>query len=65
MSKSFNASYQQLNDIAKKLRTQDEPDIDALVPMVEEATKAYQICKQRIEEVKLALKEHFTAQEEQ
>lgn len=56
----FNASYKQLTDIAKKLRNQEEPDIDALVPMVEEATKAYQICKQRIEEVKLALKDHFT-----
>lgn len=61
--KSFNNSYQQLNAIAQKLRNQSEPDIDALVPMVEEATKAYQVCKQRIEEVKLALKEHFKAQE--
>jgi exodeoxyribonuclease VII small subunit len=60
---SFNASYKQLNEIAKKLRSQEEPDIDALVPMVEEATKAYQICKQRIEEVKLALKDHFTEEE--
>lgn len=61
--KSFNESYKQLNDIARKLRSQEEPDIDALVPMVEEATKAYQVCKQRIEEVKLALKDHFTEQE--
>ena len=60
---SFNDSYKQLNDIAKKLRNQEEPDIDALVPMVAEATKAYQVCKQRIEEVKLALKEHFTEEE--
>ncbi len=60
---SFNASYQQLNSIAQKLRTQTEPDIDALVPMVEEATKAYQVCKQRIESVKLALQEHFKEQQ--
>lgn len=60
---SFNSSYQQLNAIAQKLRTQSEPDIDALVPMVEEATKAYQICKQRIEDVKVALKEHFKDQQ--
>ena len=60
---SFNDSYKQLNEIARKLRSQEEPDIDALVPMVEEATKAYQICKQRIEEVKLALKEHFTEEQ--
>jgi exodeoxyribonuclease VII small subunit len=56
---SFNASYQQLNNIAQKLRNQSEPDIDSLVPMVEEATKAYQVCKKRIDEVKLALKDHF------
>lgn len=60
---SFNSSYQQLNTIAQKLRTQNEPDIDALVPMVEEATKAYQVCKQRIEAVKQALKDHFRSQE--
>jgi len=62
---SFNENYKKLNDIARTLRSQEEPDIDALVPMVEEATKAYQLCKQRIEEVKLALKEHFTEQEPQ
>lgn len=60
--KNFNVSYEQLNSIAQKLRNQNEPDIDALVPMVEEATKAYQTCKQRIEEVKLALKEHLKEQ---
>ena len=62
---SFNENYKKLNDIARTLRNQEEPDIDALVPMVEEATKAYQLCKQRIEEVKLALKEHFTESESQ
>lgn len=60
---NFSSSYQQLNAIAQKLRTQSEPDIDALVPLVEEATKAYQLCKQRIEAVKVALKEHFQEQE--
>ncbi len=59
MTQNFTNNYQKLNDIAKKLRTQEEPDIDALVPMVEEATKAYQACKQRIEAVKQALQEHF------
>lgn len=62
MEKNFAASYQLLNGIAQKLRAQSEPDIDALVPMVQEATKAYQVCKQRIEDVKLALKEHFSEQ---
>ncbi len=62
---SFNKSYEQLNLIAQKLRNQTEPDIDALVPMVEEATQAYKVCKQRIEDVKLALKEHFKEQQDQ
>ncbi len=57
-SDSFNASYAKLNEIANKLRTQSEPDIDALVPLVAEATKAYEICKQRIAEVKQALAEY-------
>ncbi len=56
---TFTENYKQLNEIARTLRMQEEPDIDALVPMVETATKAYKVCKQRIEEVKLALKEHF------
>lgn len=60
----FNASYQKLNEIARTLRMQEEPDIDALVPMVEEATQAYKVCKQRIEEVKLALKDHFASEHE-
>lgn len=62
MSENFNDSYKKLNEIAQKLRSQAEPDIDALVPMVEEATKAYQQCKKRIDAVKLALDEHLRAQ---
>ncbi len=61
--KKFTASYQKLNEIAQKLRSQSEPDIDSLVPMVEEASKAYQVCKKRIEDVKVALKQHFQEQE--
>jgi len=56
---SFSENYQLLNDIAQKLRTQEKPDIDALLPMVENATQAYKLCKQRIEEVKKALDAHF------
>ncbi len=61
-SGSFKENYETLNDIAKKLRSQEKPDIDALVPMVEQATEAYKICKQRLDNVKLALKEHFAAE---
>ena len=63
-SNSFKENYERLNEIAKKLRSQEKPDIDALVPMVEEATNAYKICKQRLDNVKLALKEHFAGENE-
>ena len=61
-SGSFKENYETLNEIAKKLRSQEKPDIDALVPMVEQATQAYKICKQRLDNVKMALKEHFAAE---
>ena len=61
-SGSFKVNYETLNEIAKKLRSQEKPDIDALVPMVEQATQAYKICKQRLDNVKMALKEHFAAE---
>lgn len=58
----FNDNYAKLREIALKLRSQEEPDIDALVPLVEEATKAYKECKSRIEGVKKALNEHLSTQ---
>jgi exodeoxyribonuclease VII small subunit len=56
---SFKANYAKLQKIANELRTQQEPDIDALIPMVEEATAAYKQCKNRIEAVKKAFLEHY------
>ena len=58
-TETFTESYQQLNEIAEALRSSTQPNIDALVPMVEKATKAYQQCQQRIQAVQAALKEHF------
>ena len=59
----FKENYEILNDIAKKLRSQDKPDIDSLVPMVEQATQAYKLCKQRLDNVKMALKEHLAKED--
>lgn len=59
----FKENYEILNEIAKKLRSQDKPDIDALVPMVEQATQAYKHCKQRLDNVKMALKEHLAKED--
>ena len=56
----FSESYQTLNEIAKELKSAGEPDIDALVPMVKEATKAYKSCKVRLQEVQAALDEHLS-----
>lgn len=55
---SFNESFKILQQNAERLRGNGEMDIDALVPLVEESTKAYQICKTRIEAVKAALAKH-------
>jgi len=52
---SYRKNYQQLKRIAEKMRDVDEPDIDKLVAMVEEATEAYKNCQARIESVEKAL----------
>lgn len=52
---SFKENYQKLQEIAQKLANSGEVDIDELVPMVDDATRAYQLCKSRIDSVELAL----------
>lgn len=52
---SFKDNYQKLQEIAQKLANSSEVDIDELVPMVDDATRAYQLCKSRIEAVETAL----------
>jgi len=54
-AESFKENYQKLQDIAQKLANSGEVDIDELVPMVDDATRAYQLCKSRIEAVETAL----------
>ena len=54
-SETFKENYQKLQEIAQKLANSGEVDIDELVPMVDEATRAYQVCKSRIEAVETAL----------
>jgi exodeoxyribonuclease VII small subunit len=49
---SYKHHYAILIEIVNTLRTQQEPDIDALIPMVEKATAAYKVCKSRIDAVK-------------
>ncbi|MGC9386964.1 MAG: exodeoxyribonuclease VII small subunit [Hydrogenovibrio sp.] len=54
-AESYQTNYAKLQEIAQKLSHSDEIDIDELVPMVDEATRAYQICQSRIEAVEAAL----------
>lgn len=58
-TENFTQSYETLKTIAETLRNQHEPNVDELIPMLEEATKAYKICKSRLESVQLALKEYL------
>ncbi len=55
-------NYTTLKQIAETLRTQQEPDIDALIPLVDQATAAYKQCKNRIEAVKKAFAEKMPEQ---
>lgn len=57
-SESFNASFEALQEIAESLNEQqNNPDIDALVHMVESAVKHYQVCKNRIDVVEKLIHE--------
>lgn len=58
-AENFSHSYDKLKTIAETLRNQREANVDELIPMLEEATKAYKICKGRLESVQLALKEYL------
>lgn len=55
---SFNQAYSILKRNADTLQRAKEPDIDALVPLVEESMAAFKICKSRIE----AVRQTITAQ---
>lgn len=54
-AKTFKAHYQKLKEIADTMSNQEEPDIDKLIPLVEQATEAYKFCQARIEAVEQAL----------
>lgn len=53
---SFNQAYARLEQIANKLRAaENRLDIDALLPDVQAALAAYEICRQRLDAVSAAL----------
>lgn len=56
---TFKANYAVLKEVAERLRTQQEPDIDALIPLVDKALVSYKICKERLTAVKAAFGERL------
>ncbi|WP_040725032.1 exodeoxyribonuclease VII small subunit [Thiomicrorhabdus sp. Kp2] len=64
-AESFKENYQKLQEIAQKLANSGEVDIDELVPMVDDATRAYQLCKSRIDAVETALNTRLDIEAEQ
>lgn len=56
---SFKQGYEILKKNAELLESQEEPDIDNLMAIVEESMTAYKACKSRIESVQQALNDTF------
>lgn len=61
---SFKASFKVLQEAAQRLRAQEEPDIDNLLPTVVASVRAYQDCNARVNAVEQALKEAFAKVDE-
>lgn len=56
-TENYNSHFANLKQILDNMRSQDEPDIDALVPQVDSALKSYTFCKERLSAVKALLGE--------
>ena len=62
-TETFKQHYGNLKAIAETMRTQQEPDIDTLIPQVDSALASYKVCKGRLDTVKKMLDERFGADE--
>lgn len=56
---SFKDGYDILKKNAELLESQEQPDIDNLMKIVEESMDAYKACKSRVDAVQQALYETF------
>ncbi len=58
-SQKYRENYEKLRAIAERLAGDEAVDIDELVPLVDEASAAYKVCRARIEAVEKALAERL------
>ena len=56
---SFKEGFDILQKNAELLESQEQPDIDNLMNIVEESMNAYKACKSRVDAVQQALDETF------
>lgn len=56
---TFKEGYEVLKKNAELLESQEEPDIDNLMKIVEKSMAAYKACKSRVDAVQQALNETF------
>ena len=56
---SFKEGFDILQKNAELLESQEQPDIDNLMKIVEESMNAYKDCKSRVDAVQQALNETF------
>lgn len=58
-TKNFEENYKKLQEIANKLKQGQQVSVDQLLPLIKEATVAYEKCKSRLQAVNTAVNEHF------
>lgn len=56
-TQSYNEAYRQLKNGVEQLRRTDIANMDDLVPLVEQTTVAYQVCKKRLDAVEALIKD--------
>lgn len=62
-TETFKYHYDRLRDIAERMRSQQEPDLDSLLGFVDQALESHTACKGRLAAIKLKLDERFGVEE--
>jgi exodeoxyribonuclease VII small subunit len=58
---TFRSHYANLRTIAEAMRSQQDLDIDQLIPMVDSALESYKVCRERLDAVSQLLEQRFGA----